>query len=181
MDLRRWTTAIDETTHDFKKSFGSLTIEQLNWKPGPQIWSIGQNIDHLIVVNQTYFPILSSLRNGTYQQPFIGKFSFIVSFFGNILLQSVQPDRKKRMKTFPIWEPTHSAMGADLFERFERNQVELKNIIEHSQDLLDLGTVISSPANKYIVYKLERAFAIIITHEQRHFEQAKEVGIMLKI
>ena len=180
MDTKKWTTQIDKTTDDFKKSLGSLTFEQLNWKPSLQTWSIGQNIDHLIVINQTYLPIISSIRNGTYRLPFIGKFSFIVSFLGKILLQSVKPDRKKRMKTFPVWEPTRSEIGVNLFERFERNQVELKNMIENSVDLLDQGTIISSPANSNIVYKLETAFDIIVTHEQRHFEQAKEVGMMLK-
>jgi hypothetical protein len=30
------------------------------------------------------------------------------------------------------------------------------------------------------VYKLEKAFEIIVTHEQRHFQQAKEVLDLLK-
>lgn len=53
-------------------------------------------------------------------------------------------------------------------------------MIKNSEDLLVNGIVISSPANKNIVYKLETAFNIIVTHEQRHFEQAKEVLIELR-
>jgi hypothetical protein len=45
---------------------------------------------------------------------------------------------------------------------------------------LEKGTVISSPANKYIVYKLETAFDIIVAHEERHLEQAKEVLSVLR-
>jgi len=52
-------------------------------------------------------------------------------------------------------------------------------MIAGCSDLLDKGTIISSPANKNIVYKLEMAFDIITTHEQRHFEQAKEVLAVL--
>ena len=48
-------------------------------------------------------------------------------------------------------------------------------MIENSRDLVEKGTIISSPANKNIGYKLETAFEIIVTHEQRHFEQSKEV------
>jgi hypothetical protein len=40
---------------------------------------------------------------------------------------------------------------------------------------VDKGTIISSPANKIIVYKLEIAFDIIVAHEKRHLEQAREV------
>ena len=37
------------------------------------------------------------------------------------------------------------------------------------------GHARTAKANKNIVYKLETAFDIIVTHEERHFEQAKEV------
>ncbi|CAZ97441.1 Putative protein [Zobellia galactanivorans] len=40
--------------------------------------------------------------------------------------------------------------------------------------MIEKGCIISSPANKNIVCRLETAFDIIVTHEQRHFEQLKE-------
>ena len=79
------------------------------------------------------------------------------------------------MKTFPIWEPSTSEISGDIIDRFSRHQEALKHLIESSEDLVAAGTVISSPANKHLVYKLETAFDIIIAHEQRHFEQAREV------
>jgi hypothetical protein len=79
------------------------------------------------------------------------------------------------MKTFPIWEPIKSDIKEDIWERFEKNQNELKILIQSSSDLLDKGTIISSPANRNIVYKLETAFTIIVSHEKRHFEQSLEV------
>ena len=84
------------------------------------------------------------------------------------------------MKTFPIWEPSKSEISDDILERFINHQSELKELIKNSEDLLARRSVICSPANKNIVYKLETAFDIIVTHEQRHFEQAKEVLIELR-
>jgi hypothetical protein len=176
----RFTHKIDETTNAFKKSFGMLTVEQLNFKPNPETWSIAQNIDHLIVINETYYPVIKSLREGSYKLPFMAKLGFMVNFLGNMILGSVQPDRKRKMKTFPIWEPAKSEISADILTRFEKHQTELKNMISGCEDLLQQGTIISSPANKNIVYKLETAFDIITTHEQRHLEQAKEVLAGLK-
>jgi DinB superfamily len=98
----RWTEQIDELTENFKQSFGSLTSEQLNWQPNLTTWSIGQNIDHLIIINRTYFPVVEDIRNGKYKLPLIAKLDFMVSFFGKTVLKAVQPDRKRRMKTFPI-------------------------------------------------------------------------------
>jgi hypothetical protein len=171
----QWIDQIDKITSDFKQSFGTLTITELNWKPNQNTWSIGQNLDHLIVINATYHPVIKAVKEGTYILPFLAKFDFMVSFFGRTVLKAVQPDRKKRMKTFPIWEPIKSDIKEDIWERFEKNQNELKILIQSSSDLLDKGTIISSPANRNIVYKLETAFTIIVSHEKRHFEQSLEV------
>jgi hypothetical protein len=175
-----WTLQIDKVTEDFTKDFGSLTTEQLNWKPNPQTWSIAQNVDHLIVVNETYYPVLASLKEGTYKTSFIARFGFMVSFFGAIVLNAVKPDRKKKMKTFPVWEPNASQIKGDILDKFKKHQRELIRQIETSKELVEKGTVISSPANKIIVYKLETAFDIIVSHEQRHYEQAKEVLQLIK-
>ena len=175
----KWMPQIDEITNNFKKTFGSLSLEQLNWKPNSTTWSIAQNIDHLIVINSTYYPMIEEVRNGTYKLPFLGKFNFMVSFMGRTILKSVQPDRKKRMKTFPLWEPAKTDFKDNILATFENHQTELKKLIAASEDLLQKGTVISSPANRNIVYTLETAFDIIITHERRHYEQAMEIKKLL--
>ena len=177
MKSYHWTKQIDEITNSFYYEFGELTVEQLNWKPTEHVWSIAQNIEHLIVLNETYYPTIKSIRGGYYKISFLAKSSFIVNFLGKIVLKAVQPHRRKKMKTFPIWEPSRSEITADILERFANHQSELKELIKNSEDLLAMETIISSPANKNIVYKLETAFDIIVTHEQRHFEQAKEVLI----
>jgi hypothetical protein len=179
--MNDWNLQIDKITESFVTDFKSLSTEQLNWKPNPQSWSIAQNINHLIVVNETYFPVLASLKEGTYKTPFIAKLGFLVSFLGKTILDAVKPDRIKKMKTFPIWEPTISNIKHDILDQFIKHQKELKHQIETSKELLKKGTVISSPANRNIVYKLEIAFDIIVSHEQRHLEQAKELLQLMKI
>ncbi len=171
---------VDQITGDFIGAFGELTLEELNWKPEPNTWSVAQNIDHLIKINNTYYPIINSIRAEEYSVPFWGRFGFVVSFFGRTLLRSVQPETKTRVKTFSIWEPATSDIPDGILERFADHQNKLKALIEGSQDLIADGTVISSPANKNIVYSLETAFEIIVTHELRHLEQAKGVLRHLK-
>jgi hypothetical protein len=175
----RWTSQIESITAEYQQDFGTLTREELNWKPNASTWSIAQNIDHIMVINSTYIPVIDAIRNGTYQFPFIGKVGFIVNFFGKMILDSVSPDRKRKMKTFAIWEPASSQIDADILQKFKQHQAELKLLIASCNGLLDKGTVISSPANKNIVYKLETAFDIIVTHERRHLEQARGVFSML--
>ena len=177
--MDNWTTTLNNITKLTLTEFGSLTSEQLNWKPNSNTWSIAQNLDHLIVVNETYYPVFASLKAGTYKKPFIAKIGFMVSFLGKTVLKAVQTDRKKKMKTFPIWEPTTSNVS-DILNRFQIHQNDLIQKIETAKGLAENGVVISSPANRNIVYKLKTAFDIIVSHEQRHFEQAKETLQLLK-
>ena len=125
MNTDKWTKKIDETTNAFKQSFSKLSTEQLNWKPNEQTWSIAQNIDHLIVINETYPPVIKAVRAGEYKLPFMGRLGFMVNFLGKTVLNAVQPDRKKKMKTFPIWEPTKSEIKPDILSRFEKHQTGL--------------------------------------------------------
>lgn len=175
MKTEKWTTEIDILTGNFIQTFGELSEEELNWKPNEQTWSIAQNLDHLIVINESYYPILEEIRQGTYKLPITGRIGIFVNLFGKLLLKSVQPDTKKKTKTFAMWEPTKSTGYSNILERFKNHQEDLKQLILNSRDMLKAGTVISSPASRLIVYKLETAFDIIVAHERRHFQQAKEV------
>jgi hypothetical protein len=168
----RWTYQIDKISNAFKASFESLSIVDLNWKPNATAWSIAQNLDHLIVINETYHQVVSLANEGKSRLPFYAKFEFLVVFLGKTVLRAVQPDRSNRMKTFPIWEPAESLIEEGIWTRFDQSQSALKSLIVSSSDLLEKGTVIPSPANRHIVYKLETAFDIIVSHEQRHFEQS---------
>jgi hypothetical protein len=173
-DTSRWISAIDEITAAFQKEFGHLSGRELNLKPEPNTWSVAQNIEHLININKSYYPIIGGFRDGKYKLSWLGKIDFMVNFFGSVVLNSVQPSRRRKMKTFPLWEPSKNDIDGDIVEKFAVQQEDLKKLINESQDLLEKNAVISSPANKNIVYKLETAFDIIVTHERRHFEQARE-------
>jgi hypothetical protein len=180
MDTEKWKAQIDRITTEFTNSFGSLSEAQLNWTPAPTTWSIAQNIDHLIIINKSYYPVIDSVRRGKYKVPIPGRFAFMVNFMGNMILNGVQPNRKRKIRTFRIWQPSESNIPADIIDRFCSHQEELKSLIAGSIDLLDKNIIISSPANRNIVYKLDTAFDIIVTHEQRHFEQSREMLKLMK-
>ena len=178
--MEHWLNRIDDVTRAFKEQFGNLSIDELNLKPEEGGWSIAQNMHHLIVINSSYFPILSDLREAKYKRPFFGRFSFLVNLFGKMILKSVHPSRQKKIKTFPIWEPSDTKFSDDLFIQFEAHQEELKQAITKSENLIATDTVIASPANKNIVYTLETAFEIIVTHEERHLSQAREIHEIMR-
>jgi len=164
---------IDSNTKLVQDLFGHLTDEQLNQTDGAH-WSIAQNIEHLILINSSYFPIIDQLNQKVYKRPFHGRIQFIVKFLGGFVKQSVEPSRQKKMKTFPVWEPKEATVLHDVIDQFTAHHQDLKRYIELAAPFIQNKTVIHSPASKVIVYELDTVFDIIIQHELRHIEQAKE-------
>ena len=165
---------LDVNTQEIQSTFGMLTHEELNWKSNPDRWSIAQNLDHLMRINEAYFPIFDSLKNGTYKPPFLGNFRFITSFFGNLIYKMCTPENTKPIKTRSISVPSNSEIH-DVIQAFVQHQERLKQHISGLEGYIAGGSVIASPANPMIVYTLEQALNIIVVHEKRHILQAKKV------
>jgi hypothetical protein len=155
--------------------FGGLDAEALNRQPAPGKWSVAQCLDHIIVLNRSYFDIPAKIRSGSYPLPFHARFGFLVNFFGKFILQSVHPDGRKPIKTFPVWEPSHSDIPGDIVARFKAHQDELKAFILENQDLAEQGAVVVSPASRLVVYRMDVLFEIMLAHEERHVNQAVHV------
>ncbi|MBX3043317.1 MAG: DinB family protein [Candidatus Kapabacteria bacterium] len=179
--MNKWSEKAEAMTDKYISEFGSLSLIELNFKRNSKEWSIGQIIDHLIVINSSYFPIFDDLLTGKYKTPFIGNINFIVDYLGNMILRSVSPDRAKKGKTFLIWEPTKSSLDNSIFEKFKLAQSRLYQYIVSLEKLSAENTVISSPASNLVVYKLPVALDIILLHEERHFNQALEIKDEMKM
>lgn len=166
---------INNNTKLFFEKFGGLSEEQLNFKPNNSTWSVAQNINHLIIVNNSYFEPIEKLIDGTYSTPLLARFDFFSNLFGKIILKGVQPVPKNKMKTFPVWNPVQSNLSKTILTDFEKSQNDLKASIYRCEDLISNKAVICSPANAKIFYKLDTAFEIITTHQLRHMNQAVTV------
>lgn len=165
--------SLDTITKDVIDSFTGISLEKLHLKSNPKTWSIAENIEHLITINKTYFPIFEKLQRGSHQGAFIGRFPFFTNLFGDMIFKSVADGGKKKQKTFPLWEPKINSGDTTILERFKQHQEELKSWIIQMEPFVEKNQIIHSPANKLIVYSLEKAIEIIIAHEKRHLDQAK--------
>ena len=175
METQEFIDCVEELSIKFNREFDHCDLATLNFKPDKKSWSIAQIMAHLIKINESYFPLFTQLQEGKYSLPVTGKIGFLVKFFGKALLKSVQPETKKKSRTFPGWQPSEETFSEEILIEFNAVQEALKNHIENSEVLLHQQAIISSPVNKFIVYRLETAFQILLAHEERHFQQAKRV------
>lgn len=156
-------------------TFGGLNSRQLNWKPEEKRWSIGQCFDHLITTNSKYFPILQEIGLGEKRITFWENIPLLPALFGKMLIKALDPASQKKYKTAPVFEPSNSILPESIINDFMIHQEELLDLIQQTDGVDHQQVKITSPASKMITYSLHDCCTILITHEERHFLQAKRV------
>ncbi len=169
--MKSWEERIASLSASFKEAFGHLSQDELEAKPDPKTWSIAENLQHLIRINESYYPIFEQLKNNELSLPFLAK--SMHKMLGKMILKSVEPERKKKIKTFHIWEPQPVEREGTTLEAFLAHQESFALELESLHPFVEEDPVIHSPANANICYKLSTAIDIILTHEERHLNQAK--------
>jgi len=158
-----------------RDEFGRLNIEQLNWKPSPDRWSVAQCFDHLVTSNAAYFPIFESVINGQKKSRAIERFPLLPNLWGKLLIKSLDPKATRKLKAPGRFQPSSSDISGSIIEDFMKQQTKVAESIEAIGNLNPARIVITSPAASMITYSLMDAFRIIVVHEKRHFQQAQRV------
>lgn len=173
-DLGTLITSANKIADETSSTFGNLSVAQLNWKPSPERWSVGQCFDHLLTANKGYFPVIEEVLAGK-KRTFWQSIPVLPGLAGRLLIKSLDPSTTRKVKAPKRFEPAQSSISGSIINDFVAQQgriVEKMKATEH----LDLeNIVITSPAAAVITYSLIDAYRIIVVHEQRHFQQAKRV------
>ena len=166
---------LEKASQEAQQDFGSLSSQQLNWKPNEKQWSIGQCLEHLIVSNRTYFPELKALGSEAYQPSFWVRLPLLPTFWGKMLLGSITPVPKQKMAAPKVFRPVQSQAPADIVQQFAAHNRELIKHLRNTRGFNHHHTIITSPAARFVVYSLHDAVNILANHEERHLYQARRV------
>lgn len=161
---------------DTRASFGTLSVDQLNWKPSAERWSIAQCFDHLVTSNRGFFPIIESVRRGKKQSTVWERLPVLPGLAGKLLIKSLDPASTRKLKAPKKFEPAQSNVSATILDDFVAQQNKVVEEMSATRDLDLEKIVITSPAASFITYSLMDAYRIIVVHEKRHLQQAKRVA-----
>ena len=171
-----WKKEIDLVTEKFKNSFCDLIEEELNYKPKEEVWSIAQIIAHIITLNSSYFEYFREIQSGDHILPDIENKEVFAQNAGERMLPFMNRDRLEHANTWDIWEPPSDPIKKDIIHDFEKSQMEFKTLIENLGDLPLTNTYIKYPGHFDLIFKLDDCINFLIEHENRHWNQAIEIG-----
>jgi hypothetical protein len=157
-----------------KKSCAHLSDIQLNWKPNPDSWSVGECLSHLVNSNRLYLDkienILNSFPTGNEKD-----FPYKQSFLGKLIAKGVDPSNLKKAKTFKVFFPASSNIHKNIIDEYVKSSERLIELMGKMQHL-DLKKIkLSSPVNILIRLNLGDPLIIIPKHDERHLNQAERV------
>lgn len=152
----------------------NLTIAQLNWKPRPEVWSVGQCLEHLCMSNEVYIgPIAEALRGA----PTGPVHEIRPGWFGRWFIQRyIEPTTQRTRARAPTKAtPVASQIDPSILERFVADNARVREVIAAAR-AHDVNRIrFRNPFVPLIRFTVGTGLQIIARHNHRHLLQAERV------
>lgn len=170
----RLTRELDAADAHARALAGGLSVAQLNWKPRPESWSIGQCLEHLCISNEVYVkPMAASLgsrRDGPVDEITPG-------WFGRWFIRTyIDPaTQKKRARAPKKIAPVASRIDASILDRFVASNARIREVMTRAESY-DVNRVrFVNPFVPVIRFTVGTGLELLTRHNHRHLLQAERV------
>jgi len=165
----------EEAKNKVSLEFSGVSLEQLNWKPSLQSWSIAQCLEHLIISHNSYGSYFGEIAEGNYKMNFWQSYSPFTHLSGKLMKQQLQEHPKRKFKAPKKIQPAASEMKMEIIDRYQENLETFLDQISKCRNIDIDKTIITSPILSIVTYSLRDAFQFLMQHEHRHINQAIRV------
>lgn len=149
-----------------KEVLSKIDEDEFNRKPSPERWSIGEQLEHLIVTANLYIPKIKIVLDTKSGKNDITRYN--LRFIPKKFIYMMDPPVKRRIKTFKPFLPANKINKEELQGSFLRIHQEIKTLLNRTIDEGKVKLIISSPVNKLIKLQLGEVFSLISIHAKRH-------------
>lgn len=152
-----------------------LSTAQLNWKPRPGVWSVGQCLEHLCISNEVYMEAISQSLG---DPPPAGPVEEITpGWFGRWFIRRYIEPTTQRTRARAPRKITPIAVQIDpsILDRFIASNRVVREVIDRAQRH-DVNRVrFRNPFVPVIRFTVGTGLQIIARHNHRHLLQAERV------
>jgi uncharacterized damage-inducible protein DinB len=164
-----------EADDRISSGLSGISNEQLNWKPSPESWSIGQCLEHLIKTHSFYIPVFKKIAAGNYKMSFWQRFSPFTATWGKIFKKQLGEEPKIKLKAAKKIKPTLSTLRSEIIQQYHESLADFLESISHCEKADLDRIIITSPFVSAVTYNLRDSFQFLLQHEHRHINQAFRV------
>ncbi len=152
-----------------------LTPEQLNWKPAPEKWSVGQCLEHLAISNEVYQPPIAEALAGS--PPGGGAREITPGWFARWFIRNyIAPSPHSRRARAPgKIAPVLSRVEPSILDRFLDDNRKMRDLMARAA-AHDVNRIrFRNPFIPGIRFTVGTGFELTSRHEDRHLLQAERV------
>ena len=142
-------------------------------RPGSGAWSVGENLQHLILTADAMLPLAESALAQLEREQKKASKPAGLGFVGWLLFKSLEPPARMKIKTTKPFEPVEVREPLTLLDRLSAADAKLKTLIDRASGLDTASVKVTSPFNEKAKYNLYAAFRIMLAHERRHLWSAE--------
>lgn len=154
-----------------------LTVEQLNWRPRPNSWSVGQCLEHLAVTNEVYGEAIAAAVPGCAEATVD---EITPGWFGAYFIRSYIAPSTKRARA-PRKVTPGRGVDASVLDRFLASNEATRVLVRRASGC-DVNRVrFRNPFISVIRFTVGTGLEIIARHEDRHLLQAEQVRRALAV
>jgi hypothetical protein len=150
-----------------------LSAEQLNWRPSPHQWSVGQCLDHLLVANEVYLPPISKALDGRPSSPVE---EITPGWLGRLFIRTyIEPSTQRLRGRAPRKIVPATEVAPDVLDRFLRSN-DLARALVRRASSYDVNRIrFVNPFVPLLRFTVGTGLEVIWRHQHRHLRQAERV------
>jgi hypothetical protein len=174
-ELERFEREREALRQDAEKRFADLTPPQLDWRPAPGVWSIGQVVEHLVTTNALYASKMEEAIREARARGRLGQEPYRPSLVGGWLVRTMTSPR--RYPAPGVFRPS-SGSGRDWkaeIERYRGLLDQLGRLLQETRGVSLNRAKVVSPVTRLMRMNLGDAFSLWLAHDRRHLGQMQRV------
>ena len=174
-ELRTFVEQAEAQIREVADLMEPLTEKQIDWRPGPERWSIGENIAHLTLSNRPYLDELKAAIERARERGLWAEPPYRHGWMGNWFVRSMEPPPRFRARTLRRLVPQRRQPKDTVLADFVDVQREAIASARTANGI-DLGRAsIRSPFIRLLRLSLGQAYGVIAAHNRRHIWIARRI------
>lgn len=166
----------ETTERDARTLAGSLSAAEFNWQPASGRWSIGQCLQHLATSMDAVLPAIDRAIATARERQWIDQGPVRYGMFSRMMVKSMEPPVKWRMKTNRIFEPRVERLQRDaVVAELTASRGRILDRVRQATGLNLKRAIVVSPVSRLIRVPLGAYLAFLAAHDRRHLWQARQV------
>lgn len=166
----------EATEREARALAGSLSESEFNWQPAPGSWGIAQCLQHLATGTDAVLPAIDQAIATARERQWIAEGPARYGPFARMMVTSMEPPVKWRMKTNRRFRPAAEPLRRDaVLAELTASRGRILERVRQSVGLDLKRAIVVSPVSRLIRVPLGAYLAFLAAHDRRHLWQARQV------